>query len=90
MTTSREIQDRIEALEDEANAHQDSEQETLCDRASGYELYDSDHNTIVSPEELFPASDTPMVDYVATIVESLDCDQAEGHVRVGNRRVFAQ
>ena len=88
-TTVREIQDRISTLANEAAAHQDLDQVALCDRACGRELYDSEANILVGPEELFPGSDTPMVAYVATIIESLDCDQAEGHVRIGNRRVFA-
>lgn len=57
----------------EANGHDD------------YELYDSDTNDSLSAEDLGITED----EYRETVAESLACDQAEGHVYVGTRRVYA-
>ena len=51
-----------------------------------YDLYDSETGAFVSVETLGFSYD----EYVQTIRESLGCDQAEGHVRVRGRRVYAK
>jgi hypothetical protein len=89
MTTSSEIQDRIQTLLDEAINRHDDAQKLLCERATGYELCDSNTTEIVRPEELFPDLDYPMIAYVNAICESLDSEQEEGHVKVGHRQVYA-
>lgn len=88
MTNS--IQYRIRELKNESANTGDVATYERCEAADCYELHDSDTSTAVEPEELFPHEDYPMHKYVETIIESLHCEQAEGHVRIGGRRVYAQ
>ena len=48
-------------------------------------LYDSDTNDPVSADELMISD----AEYEAACAESSTCGQAEGHIYVGERRVYA-
>ena len=50
-----------------------------------YELYDSETGDSISADDL----GITVEEYEAAIRESLDCGQAEGHIRIGERRVYA-
>lgn len=82
------LRDRIELLRTEAGQAGDLDQVSLCDRAldgDHVSLVDSDSTEPLSPEDL----GVDLASYVASIVESLDCSQPEGHVRVRGHRVYA-
>jgi hypothetical protein len=88
MTNS--ISDRIEELRDEAVAAGDDDQASQCRLAADHEIYDSETNQVIDPEELFPRDQYPMPKYVTLICSSLNEGTDEGHVNFHGRRVFAQ
>lgn len=55
------------------------------DEDTDYELYDSETGDSISADDL----GITVEEYEAAIRESLDCGQVEGHIRVGERRVYA-
>jgi hypothetical protein len=48
-------------------------------------LYDSDTNDSLTAEDLGITDEQ----YEAAVAESVNCGQAEGHIRIGERRVYA-
>lgn len=49
-------------------------------------LYDSDTNEVLSADDLGITNEQ----YEDALKESIGCGQAEGHIRVNGRRVYAQ
>jgi hypothetical protein len=76
---------RIQTLKSEAAANGDTEMVAKCKRAAGKMLIDSDTGDALYCDDIGLST----TEYVEAIIESLDCDQFEGHVRVNGRRVYA-
>jgi hypothetical protein len=85
--TLTETTEMIQALRTDAGTHGDSDLVEMCDRVlvESVELLDSDTNEQLTAEDL----GIDATRYVNACCESLDCGQAEGHVRVNGRRVYA-
>lgn len=88
MTNS--ISERIDTLKQQAANAGDDVTVRICETVSGYALFDSDTAVEITPDELCPDEDYPMHKYIDALFRSVNCQQTEGHVSVGGRRVYAQ
>lgn len=86
--TETETTEMIAALRTEAASAGDESMVEMCDQVleADAELHDSDTAERLTAEDLGISATR----YVELCCESLDSAQAEGHVRVGKRRVYAQ
>jgi hypothetical protein len=80
------IGNRIASLKQEAGQHGDYELVRMINRTVGMRLFDSNSADVVTDYDL----GCSVTAYVEAMVESLDCLQTEGHVRVNGRKVYAQ
>lgn len=87
MMALTETTEMIETLRTEATSAGDSTMVEMCDRVldESVELLDSETGEELTAEDL----GIDATRYVNACCESLDCGQAEGHVRVNGRRVYA-
>jgi hypothetical protein len=85
--TLTETTEMIQTLRTEAASAGDESMVEMCDRVldASIKLHDSDTADRLTAEDL----EIDATRYVEACCESLDCGQAEGHVRVNGRRVYA-
>ena len=80
---------RINALQQEAAQHGDTDQVERCETASAYDLYDYDTNEELELDDL----DCDVVEWVDAVCDSVAevfDNQGTGAVRLAGRTVYAQ